>query len=230
MSPTAPRAFASALLILLSLAGLAWSDPVVPGNILDPKTAPEAWNVIRLATKNIERLIEENRLSEIPVQASYCSPSLRTLARLATTAEAAAQAGPATTRAIGWLGALARGAEANSLTGTRDALEKLRIVLADIARHFDPKAIEADIFFCPMHSDFVSEKAATPCAKCGMSLLTRRIPYSFIYTKPGKPTTRLTAIAGAPIVRLTLAGTSTSFTSGFMSDTCSSAGYRSTAS
>ena len=193
------RPFAFAVLASLWLAGIALSDPVVPGNILDPKTAPEAWNVIRLATNNIERLIEENRLSEIPVQASYCSPSLRTLARLATTAEAAAQVGPQTARAIEWLGAIARGAEGNSLPSTKDGLAKLRLVLTDIARYFDPKAVASDIFFCPMHSDFVSEQAATPCAKCSMSLLTRRIPYSFIYTKPGEPTTRMTATASAPI-------------------------------
>ena len=195
----APRALALAVILVLSLGGIAWSDPVLPGNMLDPKTAPEAWNVIRLATKNIERLIEENRLFEIPVQASYCSPSLRTLNRLATSPEAAAKVEPQTTRAIGWLGAIARGAEGNSLTSTRDALEKLRLVLADIATYFDPKAVAADIFFCPMHSDFVSEKVETPCAKCGMSLLTRRIPYSFIYTKPGEPTIRMTASASAPM-------------------------------
>lgn len=199
MSPILPRAVASPILVLLFLVNVVWADPVLPGNMLDPKTAPEAWNVIRLATKNIERLIEEKRLSEIPVQASYCSPSLRTLAREATTGEAAAKVGPLTTRAIGWLGALARGAQGSSLNSTTDAMDNLRIVLAEIARHFDPETVRADIYFCPMHSDFVSEKAATPCAKCGMGLLTRRIPYSFIYTKPGEPSIRMTATASAPI-------------------------------
>ena len=71
----------SCLLIVISLCLISSSrvaaDPVTPGNILEPKTPVEAWNVIRLATKNVERLLEENRLEEIPVQASYCSPSLR---------------------------------------------------------------------------------------------------------------------------------------------------------
>ena len=166
---------------------------------MDPKTAPEAWNVIRLATQNIDLLIGENRLSEIPMQASFCSPSLRTLVRLATTEEAAAQAESQTTRAIEWLGAVARSAEGNSISGTKDALDKFRLVLSDIARHFDPKDMASDIFFCQAHPDFVSEKEAAPCEKCGMHLTRRRIPYSFIYMKPGEPTIRMTATQSAPI-------------------------------
>jgi hypothetical protein len=49
-----------------------------------------------------------------------------------------------------------------------------------------------------MHPDFIAGAATTPCDKCGMHLLTRRIPYSFIYMKPGEPTFRLTAQASAP--------------------------------
>ena len=191
--------FTLAILASVWLASTACADPAVPGSILDPKTAPEAWNVIRLATKNIDQLIAENRLSEIPVQASFSSPSLRTLVRLATTEEAAAQAESQTARAIEWLGAVARGAEGNSLSSTKDALDKFRLVLSGIARHFDPKELASEIFFCRLHPDFVSDKAATPCGKCGTPLLPRRIPYSFIYMKPGEPTIRMTTTQSAPI-------------------------------
>lgn len=183
--------------VLLAHTNLA--DPVIPAYVLDPKTAPEAWNVIRLATKNIDQLIAENRLSEIPLQASFCSPSLRTLARLATSPEAAAQAEPQTARAVEWLGALARGAQSTSLSATKDALEKFRLVVSDFARHFDPADVASEIFCCPKHPDVASGQADTRCAKCEMKMFPRRIPYSFIYMKPGEPTARLTATQSAPI-------------------------------
>ena len=41
-----PKVFAFVLLLMtLTLTGTVRSDPVVPGNLLDPKTAAEAWNV-----------------------------------------------------------------------------------------------------------------------------------------------------------------------------------------
>ncbi len=68
-----------------------------------------------------------------------------------------------------------------------------------MAKHFEPEVVKSDLFFCPMHPDFIAGAAATPCAKCGMHLLTRRIPYSFIYMKPGEPTLRLSAQASGPV-------------------------------
>ena len=191
---------ATLLLFLLGSASLPLrADPPAPAGILEPRTAAEAWNVIRLATKNIERLIGENRLGEIPVQASFCSPALRTLARLVTDGTAVEHVSLQTTRAAGWLGAIARAAGEKNSVSTTEGFAKLRFLLDDIAHSFDPKAVGADIFFCPMHSDFRSENPQTPCAKCGMGLLTRRIPYSFIYTKPGEPSVHMTAVASGPV-------------------------------
>jgi hypothetical protein len=192
------QALAVALLLRWSCV-TGWSDPVIPGNILDPKTSAEAWNVLRLATKNIQQLIDEERLADIPVQASYCSPSLRALARLATAPEAIAEIQPRTTRAIDWLSAIARNAQANNPPGTRDAFQMLQGLLAEMQRHFDPKDLASDIYFCRAHSDFVSDSVATPCARCGMRLVKRRIPSSFIYVAPGPPTIRMTARTSAPI-------------------------------
>ena len=199
MHSPALRAAALVLFLLASaLLPLRADAPVSPG-ILDPKTASEAWNVIRLATKNVERLLDEQRLAEIPVQISFCSPALRALARLAASPEALAVVTSETSRASGWVVAIARAAEANNPTSAKDALSELRGALTNIARHFDPKTTAADIFICPMHSDFLSDNAKTPCAKCGMDLLPRRIPYSFIYTKPGEPSIRMTATASGPL-------------------------------
>lgn len=194
-----PRTLALAATAVLALAAVARPDAMVPGNILDPKTPAEAWNVIRLATKNVDQLLTENRLTEIPVQISYCSPALRAFSRMVATPEALAQVDAQTKRAFVSVNAIALAAMAKNPGGVQSALASLRRTLEGVARHFDPKAVGADIFFCPLHSDFLSENPRVPCPKCGMELLTRRIPYSFIYMKPGEPTMSLTAIASAPV-------------------------------
>ncbi len=187
------------LVVLLSLANSARADTVLPGNILDPRSPAEAWNVIRLATRNVDLLLEEKRLAEIPVQISYCSPAIRAFPRMVSTPEAVTQVEAQAQQAFTSVNAIASAALQNNPDGAKSALARLRTILMNVAQHFDPKAVASDIFFCPMHSDFVSDNAKTPCAKCGMDLLTRRIPYSFIYTKPGEPSVRMTATANAPV-------------------------------
>ncbi|MEQ1851026.1 MAG: hypothetical protein ABMA01_05470 [Chthoniobacteraceae bacterium] len=199
MRPVSPRLFALALLAIASLAGIVRADVAIPGSILNPKTAAESWNVIRLATKNVEQLLEENRLPEIPVQISYCSPSLRALANFLADEQAIAHTQSQVQRAFISVNAIATGAQQGNPVGAKSALSSLRTILDGMARHFGPKVVGADIFLCPMHSDFLSENAKTPCATCGAALITRRIPYSFIYMKPGEPTVRMTAKASAPI-------------------------------
>lgn len=199
MRSTFPRSHTFVLWVFLSLGSTVRSDPVIPGNILDPKSAAEAWNVIRLVTKNVDILLGENRLPEIPVQISYCSPALRTLPRMVATPEAIAHMQAEAARAFTSVKAIAIGAQQGNPVGTKNALASLRTVLEGMARHFDPHIVAADIFLCPMHSDFLSENPKTSCAKCGMNLLARRIPYSFIYTKPGEPSIQMTAVASAPI-------------------------------
>ncbi len=188
----------SAFVFLCLLTQLR-ADPVIPGNVLDPKTAAEAWNVIRLATTNVEKLMQEGRLAEITVQIAYCSPALRVLPQVAVSAEDVKELGPLSERALLLVNIVAKAAKDNNAEGAKAVYANLRQVLDGMAKHFDPKLVKADIFFCPMHPDFIAGAAATPCAKCGMHLLTRRIPYSFIYMKPGEPTLRLSAEASGPV-------------------------------
>ncbi|MDB6137879.1 MAG: hypothetical protein JWO94_951 [Verrucomicrobiaceae bacterium] len=193
------RILALALLFFFPGKELLRADPVVPGNILEPKTAAEAWNVIRLATDNVDRLIKENRLTEIAVQISFCSPSLRTLARLNDSPEALAKMDDLCKRAQAWVIEAARAGNDNNLAGATEAVEKLRLFLQEIGHFFDEKTVHADIYFCPMHPTFVASKAETPCDRCGMTLVKRRIPYSFIYMKPGAPSVHMTATASGPV-------------------------------
>ena len=192
-----------AIAALLSVTGSA-HVPVPPG-VLDPKTPAEAWNVIRLSTANTARLLAEDRLAEIPDQISLCSPALRALPPWADSARpVAAQA----VRAGVAITSLAQAAVAQDRVLAEQSLAALRSALAEMTPAYAPKTVGADIFLCPMHPDFVSADPQTPCAKCGMNLLQRRIPYSFIYVPPGEPTIRLTARAdGNPVPGQTLRAT-----------------------
>lgn len=176
------------------------ADPPVPGNLLDPQSAVQAWNAIRLSTGNVERLIREKRLDEIAVQISFSSPALRALERFVPSLEARPQVGEEAGRALASVVSLARFAIQKNQAGAEAEFKNLRDQLKNAARHFDPKTVAADVYFCPMHPDFISEKLGDTCPKCGMTLVSRRIPYSFVYMKPGEPTIRMTAEADGPIV------------------------------
>ena len=184
-------------LTILEWASSAKADPALAPSLLQPKTAAEAWNILRLATANIETLLGENRLAEVPVQTSLCGPAVRTLPALAR--EPDGQLEPRLRRAFTSLNALTAAAQQGNREGAAAALEGFRRVLKELAVHFDPKAPGADIFLCPMHADCLSENPKTPCPKCGMDLLKRRIPASFIYMKPGEPTVRMTLHSSAPM-------------------------------
>ena len=175
-------------------------DAAVPPQVLDPQTAPEAWNVIRLATKNVEILLKENRLSEVPLQISLCSPALRTLARNPKDVSALPQLEERTARAFVSVNAVVRSAQENNPAGASAALVSLRGILSEMEAFFDPATVAAEIYLCPMHADCLSPDPKSTCTKCGMDLLTRRIPYSFIYTAPGEPSIRLTAKSDGPVL------------------------------
>jgi len=177
-----------------------FGDAAVPPQVLEPQTPPEAWNVIRLATRNVEILLKESRLMEVPLQISLCSPALRTLARNPKELSALPQIEERSTRAFVSVNAVARAAQENNPAGASAALASLRGILSEMEAFFDPATVAADIYLCPMHADCLSPDPKTTCAKCGMDLLVRRIPYSFIYTAPGEPSIRLTAKPEGPVI------------------------------
>jgi hypothetical protein len=193
------RNLAFALAFSLTIAAPIRGDVPLPANVLDPPTAPEAWNVIRLATANVERLLRENRLGEITAQISLCSPALRTLAKNDQPPDRGLRLKAASQRGLAFIDAVAAASVANDRAAATKAFSEWRDLLRETAKEFDAKIVSADIFFCPMHPDFVSTDAATPCGKCGMKLLPRRIPYSFIYVPPGEPSMHLTAVADGPL-------------------------------
>lgn len=192
----------SPLLLLaccLSLAITSRADVAVPPNVLDPPNAPEAWNVIRLATANVERLLKEDRLAEIQVQISLCSPALRRLALERDPPERWDLLKIESVRGLGFINNLATASASRDRDASIKAFDSLRAVVAKMAVQFDPKIVATDIWLCPMHPECVAQNATTPCEKCGMAMLKRRIPYSFIYVPPGEPTMILKATASGPL-------------------------------
>ncbi len=184
------------LLLALGAAAAARAHVPVPESVLDPQSAPEAWNVLRLATANVERLLREDRLAEVPNQVALCSPALRALAHARPDAPAVAAGA---VRGAAAVNSTAQSALVGDRPGAETALTALRAALSEVAPAFDEKTVRADIYLCPMHPEVASPDPAAPCPKCGMALHPRRIPYSFIYVPPGEPSVRLTATADAPL-------------------------------
>ncbi len=181
------------LAVCLCLAALARGDIAVPPNVLEPPTAPEAWNVIGLATANVERLLKEDRLGELQVQVALCSPALRRLAGDSIEMKSESD------RGLAFISTIATAGAAKDRAAAQKAFDGLREVFAKMAAHFDPKIVATEISLCPMHPECVAPNATTPCEKCGMAMVKRRIPYSFIYVPPGEPTMILKALASAPL-------------------------------
>ena len=172
----------------------------VPDSVLDPKTPEEAWNVLRLATDNLARLLQENRLAEVPDQAALCAPALRLLPKVAggppdsrqLVAVEAVQAGVA-------MISLAQAAISGDKASAGGAFASLRDHLMRLSSEFDSRIVQSDVYYCPMHPDVVGTDPNGHCEKCGMALLKRRIPYSFVYVPAGEPSVRLTASAVPPL-------------------------------
>lgn len=187
------------VMMCLSLAWPAHADVPLPANMMDPQSAVEAWNVIHLATANLEKLLAEPRLSEMTVQASLCNPALRALAAHPPSAQQQPHVAELTQRASLSLTGLVQACTAGSVEDAGRQFRATREVLEALRTLFDAKTGAGQIFFCPMHPEVISENAFTPCTKCGMKLVARRIPYSFIYVPPGEPTMMLTASPKSPL-------------------------------
>lgn len=181
------------------LALVARADVPLPPNILEPPNAAEAWNVIGLATANVERLLKEDRLGELQIQVSLGSPALRRLAMENSPAERSVDLKAESMRGLAFINDIAIAGAAKDRVAATKAFDSLRAVIAKMATQFDPKIVATEISLCPMHPECVAPNATTPCEKCGMAMVKRRIPYSFIYVPPGEPTMLLKATASDPL-------------------------------
>ena len=167
----------------------------VAESVLHPRTAPEAWNILRLVTANTERLLREDRLAEIPDQIALCNPALRTLPDFAATPALQSVVKAGVVRTGITINSLAQGCLAGDRPFVSQSLVTLQADLRVLQASFDPNVVQADIFVCPMHPEFASTDPHAHCEKCGMALVPRRIPYRSAFTTPGLPTLHFTATA-----------------------------------
>lgn len=182
-------------LLLASTALLA--DVAVPPRMLEPATAEEAWNVIRLATANVDRLIQEKRPLEVTPQISLLSPALRALARQSFKPGTEALVERQSTQAFQLVNLIAQNSLSENIDALPPAFDKLKAALDDIASGFEPAAVKAELHHCLTHSEALG-KPGDKCPQCQQPILPRRIPYSFVHARTEKPTIRLSISPQSP--------------------------------
>jgi hypothetical protein len=191
--------FVAGLYLGLFVAHPASADVPLPARMTNPASVEEAWNVIRLATDNVRRLLEEQRPLEIAPQISLCSPALRLLARYAVAPAQQTARDDAASRAFRSVNLIARESMADNVVGARNVFAELQKSLRDLEQGFDEAVIKGEIYECPDHPDVVTTKADARCDRCGRKLLVRRIPYSFVWVQPDKASVKLSAHIDAPL-------------------------------
>lgn len=180
-------------LLILLLLGCSKSvaDLPVPPQVLDPQTPAEAWNVIRLATDNVARLLREDRLQEVPAQVSLCSPALRLLARSTTAPEHRPLIDTKTVQAFRLVNDIAQAGMAQVPASATASFTRLQTTLAALQPAFDPADIKAEIHICPQHPERLTPQAAALCSVCNGPLRVRRIPYTDVCPAPTTALTQL---------------------------------------
>ncbi|MFZ4767013.1 MAG: hypothetical protein ACOYMN_18835 [Roseimicrobium sp.] len=173
---------------ILWLASSLHADLPVPPQVLDPQTPAEAWNVIRLATANVSRLLQEHRYEEVPQQVALCSPALRTLARFgASKPEDQGRVDAQSVLAFRLVNDVAQGGMARMPQTTEAAFARLKAALAELQLAFKKQDVSAEIYACPQHPEVLGVSAEKPCSICQAPLRVRRIPYTDLYAKPEVP-------------------------------------------
>ena len=177
--------------VVLFAPWCAAHDPLL--DLPEPRSVPEAWNVINASVANVEKLLETNQLPIIAFQVANCSPAIRTL-------QAKLPAGEAGEARRGELGQMFN-AGADVIVATREKVqprEKGQAKYAAwreqwkrIAAHYNEYERNADVYVCPMHPLDRHLDRLARCTSCGMTLIRRRIPASPVYEKPGQPSMKL---------------------------------------
>lgn len=192
-----PTQFISVLLILC--CSFARADVPVPPKVLNPTSIEEAWNVIRLATTNVDQLLREGRASEVSDQVVLCSAALRLIASSPTPDFDQTRRDDQTMRAVRSINLMARDSMAGNRAGVEAVFAEWRKCLQELAVGFDPGVVHGEIFHCLDHTDVISKEAGVLCTQCQRRLHARRIPYSFIYVEQGTPTVKVTARLDGPL-------------------------------
>ncbi len=189
-------------LISFLLTWKAWSDVPLPPPMLQPNGPAEAWNVIRLASANVDRLVKEHRPLEVPPQISLLSPALRTLAKSPANEGFEASLDELTAAAFQQVNLIAKEAMAENNAALDHLFKGLRDSLTRLAEGFEPEVVNAEVYHCIDHPDFIKLQPGETCPHCQKAVQPRRIPYSFVYARAERPIVILDITYSAP--RLTI--------------------------
>lgn len=182
--------------MLLAGAGARADLPVAP-QVLDPQTAAEAWNVIRLATANVSRLLKEQRLDEVPQQISLCSPALRALARSVSSQEQRQRVDTHSALAFRLVNDIAQSGMARLQQSCEASFARLQTTLDELRPAFTAAEVTAEIYTCPAHPEMITPEAGGRCRFCQGPLRIRRIPHTDLYALPEVPQAKLSLEGGA---------------------------------
>lgn len=183
------RAFLICLRLLV-FSGLTLhcnADLPVPPQVLDPQSPAEAWNVIRLATENVARLLKEQRVTEVPHQISLCSPALRLLARTGSGEKERDIITEHTMSAFRLINDIARDGMAGQQPGVEAGFMRLQSAFKALRAAFEPDDIQAEIYVCPVHAEMLATTEGASCHHCQGRLRVRRIPYTDLHAVPETP-------------------------------------------
>lgn len=187
------------LLILAAFVPRAHAhDPLL--DLPAPTSEPEAWNIITQSLQNIRKDLDTNQLKEITPQVANCSPAIRLLQ--ADAKKQGDQALDAQFEALYYSGdaiitaTLEKDSPADK---ARAAFVKHEGAFKAVMGKYKPEVLAAQVYVCPMHPLERSLDPNTPCPKCAMKLIKRRIPASTTYEKPGAPSMKLTATTDRPL-------------------------------
>ena len=185
--------------LLLLLARQAHADTPVPERLLNPRSPAEAWNVLRLAIDNSDRLVAEARADEVAGHIVMCSPALRLIASHGVAMEKKSVADEQVALAFSLINLIARESMAGNLTGVANALVRLRAACDLLSDLHATKWRQVEIFACPDHPENVAETPGQNCPQCQRPLAARRVPYSFVHVEQPDPVLRVEATADAPL-------------------------------
>jgi len=188
------------LLLLVAVPGgpAAAHDPL--NDLPAPTSVPEAWNVISASIDNIATCLQTGQLKEIAAHVSNCSPALRVLQ--ADAKRRNDQALWDRLEALYYSGdaiITASRQKSDAAPQARGAYDAHRAAVTALARAYPADVVGAQVYVCPMHPLERSLDPATPCPKCSMKLIRRRIPASTTYERPGAPSMKLTATLDHPL-------------------------------
>lgn len=158
---------------------------------MQPANAGEAWNVVRLAMNNAERLFAENRTDEVKEPIVLLGPSLKVLGREGAIPEKQEEAGKLAAEAFGKVNLLVRESMSGNLEGARAVFSQLQPLIATLAGAFEPSLTEMEIHSCVDHPEVAEREPGKTCPECGKPLRPRRFPYSVIYAENPDPQMRI---------------------------------------